>query len=418
MGFWNLIVRFFQGGGDFMYPIAIVFVVGLAIAIERYIYLTAASARNRSLWNQIVPMLSQGNFRGVVQVTSKSDSAIAQILNYGLARIQSARRRDDIEKAMEESLMEVVPRLEKRTHYLATFANLATLLGLLGTVMGLISAFQAVATVNPAEKANLLSASISVAMNCTAFGLMTAVPLLFIHAFLQTKTTELIDSLEMASVKFLNAVTERQTAARGGLSSCLRVGPQGLRVAHAPLISIPQAGAPQPPAGRAAARADDRHLHRAGDVPADDRGVLPHRDPAAEPARRPDRVPRSAPGLAAGGDGAQGPAEGGRPQHRAAGDAPGRGAGYDYDGLTEYLKQVKAKFPEKTDATVLLETDTPYDTLVQVMDRVRVFEAGAGIETVQAELFPDISIGDAPATDAAVPVSNTAPAVPVKGVNQ
>src|SRR5580658_5459520 len=112
MGLWTLIVRFFQGGGDFMYPIAIVFVVG--IAIERYIYLTAAAARNRSLWNEIVPLLSQGNFRGVAQATSKSDSAIGHILNYGLARIQTARRRDDIEKAMEESLMEVVPRLERR----------------------------------------------------------------------------------------------------------------------------------------------------------------------------------------------------------------------------------------------------------------------------------------------------------------
>lgn len=210
MGFWNVIVRFFQGGGDFMYPIAVVLVIGVAIAIERYIYLAHTAVRNRNLWNEIVPMLSQGNFRQVVQVTSKSESAIGHILNYGLARVSTARRRDDIEKAMEESLMEVVPRLEKRTHYLATFANLATLLGLLGTVMGLIRAFAAVATVNPAEKANLLSASISVAMNCTAFGLMTAVPLLFVHAFLQTKTTELIDSLEMASVKFLNAITERQ----------------------------------------------------------------------------------------------------------------------------------------------------------------------------------------------------------------
>jgi len=213
MDLWNVIVRFFQGGGDFMYPIAVVFVVGAAIAVERYIYLTHTAVRNRALWNEVVPMLAQGNFRQVVQVTSKSDSAIGHILNYGLARIQSARRRDDIEKAMEESLMEVVPRLEKRTHYLATFANLATLLGLLGTVMGLISAFSAVATVNPAEKANLLSASISVAMNCTAFGLMTAVPLLVIHAVIQTKTTELIDSLEMASVKFLNSIVERRTEA-------------------------------------------------------------------------------------------------------------------------------------------------------------------------------------------------------------
>jgi biopolymer transport protein ExbB len=212
MEFWNAIVRFFQGGGEFMYPIAVVLVFGIAIAVERYIYLSHVAARNRTLWNEIVPLLSQGNFRQVVAITSKSESAIGQILNYGLARISSARRRDDIEKAMEESLMEVVPRLEKRTHYLATFANLATLLGLLGTVIGLINAFAAVAVVNPAEKANLLSASISVAMNCTAFGLMTAVPILFIHAFLQTKTTELIDSLEMASVKFLNAITERQPA--------------------------------------------------------------------------------------------------------------------------------------------------------------------------------------------------------------
>jgi len=213
MDLWNIIVRFFQGGGEFMYPIAIVLVAGVVIAVERYIYLMRVSSANRGLWNEVVPLIQQGDFRGAVNVTSKSDAAIGQILNYGLARIAQARRRDDIEKAMEESLMEIVPRLEKRTHYLATFANLATLLGLLGTVIGLINAFAAVSTVNPAEKANLLSASISVAMNCTAFGLMTAVPLLFIHAWLQTKTTEVIDSLEMASVKFLNAITERREAA-------------------------------------------------------------------------------------------------------------------------------------------------------------------------------------------------------------
>ena len=213
MDFFNMIARFFQGGGHFMYPIAVVLVVAVAIAIERYVYLTLVESRNRSLWHDLAPLLAQGNFKAAVDLTANSDSAIGQILNYGLARVQGARRRDDIEKAMEESLMEVLPKLERRTHYLATFANLATLLGLLGTVMGLISAFGAVATVNPAEKANLLSASISVAMNCTAFGLMTAVPLLIIHAFLQTKTTELIDSLEMASVKFLNSITERRSEA-------------------------------------------------------------------------------------------------------------------------------------------------------------------------------------------------------------
>jgi biopolymer transport protein ExbB len=213
MNFFSTIVRFFQGGGEFMFPIAVVAVIGLAIAVERWVYLTIVASRNKSLWRDLAPLLAQGNFKQAVQLTSNSESAIGQILNYGLARIQSARRRDDIEKAMEESLMEVMPKLEKRTHYLATFANLATLLGLLGTVIGLINAFGAVATVNPAEKANLLSASISVAMNCTAFGLMTAVPLLVAHAVLQTKTTELVDSLEMASVKFLNSITERRPEA-------------------------------------------------------------------------------------------------------------------------------------------------------------------------------------------------------------
>jgi biopolymer transport protein ExbB/TolQ len=153
--------------------------------------------------------LKSGNLAGAVQVTSKSEAAIGQIMTYGLNRVRSARRREDVEQAMEESLMEVMPRLEKRTHYLATFANIATLLGLLGTIVGLISAFTAVATANPAEKADLLSASISVAMNTTAFGLIVAIPLLLVHTLLQTKTTEIVDSLEMASVKFLNAITER-----------------------------------------------------------------------------------------------------------------------------------------------------------------------------------------------------------------
>jgi biopolymer transport protein ExbB/TolQ len=192
-----------------MYPIAIVLGFGVAIAVERWLYLTLTTAKNKALWASVTPYLKSGNLSGAMQVTTKSKAAIAQIMTYGLNRVRSARRREDVEQAMEESLMEVMPRLEKRTHYLATFANIATLLGLLGTIVGLISAFTAVSTANPADKADLLSASISVAMNTTAFGLIAAIPLLLVHTLLQTKTTEIIDSLEMASVKFLNAITER-----------------------------------------------------------------------------------------------------------------------------------------------------------------------------------------------------------------
>ncbi|MEM6639808.1 MAG: MotA/TolQ/ExbB proton channel family protein [Pseudomonadota bacterium] len=209
---FNTIVRFFQQGGLFMYPIVVVLAIGVTIAVERWVFLSVTSTRNKQLWKKLVPMIQHGRFQEAAAVTSKSKTAIASILSYGLARIETARRRDDIEQAMEESLMEVLPRLEKRTHYLATFANIATLLGLLGTIIGLIKAFTAVAAANPAEKADLLSASISVAMNTTAFGLMVAIPLLFVHTLLQTKTTELIDSLEMVSVKFLNSVSEQRTA--------------------------------------------------------------------------------------------------------------------------------------------------------------------------------------------------------------
>jgi biopolymer transport protein ExbB len=211
----STVISFFSQGGAFMYPILVVFALGLAIAIERWTYLTVSGAANRSLWKKIVPYLKAGNFQEAAALTSKSKAAIGSILTYGLYRVKSARRRDDIEKAMEESLMEVLPRLEKRTHYLATLANIATLLGLLGTIIGLISAFTAVSNANPADKADMLSASISVAMNTTAFGLMVAIPLLLIHALLQTKTNQLVDSLEMASVKFLNAVTERQLKQAG-----------------------------------------------------------------------------------------------------------------------------------------------------------------------------------------------------------
>jgi biopolymer transport protein ExbB len=138
---------------------------------------------------------------------------MAQMLGMGLARQGAVRRREDIEIAMEESMMEIIPQLEKRTPYLALLSNIATLFGLLGTIMGLIEAFTAVAGANPAQKASLLAASISTAMNCTAFGLMSAIPLLLLHARLTTTTGQIVNSLEMAAVKAVNTIatfTRRQ----------------------------------------------------------------------------------------------------------------------------------------------------------------------------------------------------------------
>ncbi|TNE72811.1 MAG: MotA/TolQ/ExbB proton channel family protein [Gammaproteobacteria bacterium] len=202
-------IRFFQEGGPFMYPIAVVLAIGLAITVERFFYLGSVRRRNRVAFEKgILPLLEKRDYERAMKAASSSNSAIASVMGAGLGRLLSNSRREDIEYAMEEGLMEVLPRLEKRTQYLATLANIATLLGLLGTIIGLIAAFTAVAAADPAQKASLLSESISVAMNTTAFGLMSAIPLLMFHAVLQTRTNEIVDSFEMAGVKLLNIVTE------------------------------------------------------------------------------------------------------------------------------------------------------------------------------------------------------------------
>jgi biopolymer transport protein ExbB len=207
MGSIYSLVAFFQKGGLFMYPILIVFAVGMAIAVERWIHLSRIRSANRKMWNLLHPVLAEGEFEKAREMVNEDKSTISQMLGMGLARQGAVRRREDIEIAMEESMMEIIPQLEKRTPYLGLLANIATLLGLLGTIMGLIEAFTAVANANPAEKADLLSASISVAMNTTAFGLMAAIPLLLLHAKLTSTTGQIVDSLEMASVKALNSIS-------------------------------------------------------------------------------------------------------------------------------------------------------------------------------------------------------------------
>jgi len=206
------VVRFFQEGGFFMYPIAVILAIGLAIALERWFYLSTAKRSNRAAFDEgILPILRKRDYKSALKYSNESQTAIAAIMGAGLSRLVNGSRRDEVEFAMEEGLMETLPRLEKRTPYLATLANVSTLLGLLGTIIGLIAAFTAVANADPAEKASLLSQSISVAMNTTAFGLMAAIPLLLFHAVLQTKTNEIVDSFEMAGVKLLNLISSQTT---------------------------------------------------------------------------------------------------------------------------------------------------------------------------------------------------------------
>jgi biopolymer transport protein ExbB/TolQ len=206
MSITQTIANFFQEGGPFMFPISIVLGLGVAIALERFIFLSIAKRTNKSAFTKIEPLLAASRFEQILQIGKNDPAPISRMIAAGIARLSMSPRREDIEYAMEEGLMESIPRLERRTGYLGTLANIATLLGLLGTIIGLIAAFSAVANADPAEKASLLSQSISVAMNTTAFGLISAIPLLAFHSLLQTKTTEIIDSMEMAGVKCLNTL--------------------------------------------------------------------------------------------------------------------------------------------------------------------------------------------------------------------
>ena len=200
------VLGFFQSGGVFMYPILLILAIGVAIAVERYVYLTLVRSRNRGVWKRVLPLLESGRYESARDLVMRSDAAVSRILGYGLNRAERSGSGEEIQMAMEEGLLEVVPRLEKRTHYLATLANIATLLGLLGTIIGLTEAFSTVAAAAPADRANLLSGSISIAMNTTAFGLIVAIPLLLVHAVMQTKTAELVDSLEIVTVRLSNLV--------------------------------------------------------------------------------------------------------------------------------------------------------------------------------------------------------------------
>jgi len=210
MSFFDAAIQFLQDGGFFMAPIGLMCIVGFVIALERWWFLRQVQQQNQQALESVRHALQSGDIKAISQQARQSDAAVLTMLDNGIQRMLGAHRRDDIEYAMEEVVLEVSMRLQKRTPMLGTLANIATLLGLLGTIMGLITAFAAVASADPAQKASLLSSSISVAMNTTALGLMTAIPLVFLHSLLQSRTASIIDAMEMVGMKLLNSLSQQQ----------------------------------------------------------------------------------------------------------------------------------------------------------------------------------------------------------------
>lgn len=200
-------VEAFHEGGFFMWPILLVSMFGIAITLERFKYIAgAASIKKEDFLNRINQHILQGNLERALAICSQISSPLTNIVKAGLMAVANKKDADEIQTAMDAVALKEIPRLEKRTGLLAMLSNMATLLGLLGTITGLIGAFGAVANVSPSEKATLLAKSISEAMNCTAFGLIVAIPLLGVFGYLQTKAQEVVDDVHEAAVATLNFI--------------------------------------------------------------------------------------------------------------------------------------------------------------------------------------------------------------------
>jgi biopolymer transport protein ExbB/TolQ len=191
----------------FMWPIFASSLVGIAITVERWKYISAAaSLQKEEFLNRVNQHILQGNLERAIAVCSQTPNPITNIVKAGLMAVANNKDAEEVQTAMDAVALREIPKIEKRTGLLALTANIATLLGLLGTIAGLIGAFAAVGGVSASEKATLLSNSISTAMNCTAFGLIVAIPLLGIFGYLQTRSQEIVDDIHEAAVVTLNFI--------------------------------------------------------------------------------------------------------------------------------------------------------------------------------------------------------------------
>lgn len=200
----SILVNFFQNGGVFMYPILITLAIGTAIIIERLVYLSKAKVTDKTFWPKIKSAVQGGRPKEAAQVCRTSKAPLCVVLKAGVDKLQGEWSHDELKQSMEEAILEEVPALERRTQYLPTLANVSTLLGLLGTIIGLIQAFSAVSAVDPSQKAAMLASGISLAMVTTAFGLISAIPLILCYSFLNSKTHKIIEGIDEISTKFLN----------------------------------------------------------------------------------------------------------------------------------------------------------------------------------------------------------------------
>jgi biopolymer transport protein ExbB/TolQ len=205
----NEIASFLQGGGIFMGVILAGWAIGIAISIERYRKLSRGyDVDGPSFMNEIQRYVLSNDIQGAIRVCSGSAAALPKVLKNGLKRANQGT--EQIQNALDATALEVVPKIELRLNYLQLIANVSTLFGLLGTIQGLIQSFSAVASADPAQKAELLALGISKAMNTTALGLLAAISIMIIHSILTTKADKIINEVDEFSVKLLDLLGTKE----------------------------------------------------------------------------------------------------------------------------------------------------------------------------------------------------------------
>lgn len=200
------LVRHYEEGGWMMNPISVSLVFALVIIIDRVIvlYFSAWTSKEAFL-KGLREHIYRGDLdRAISFCASQKKTPLVSVIKAGLINVPKGEA--DVQAAMDEATLRETPRVEKRTGYLAMIGNVATLLGLLGTIVGLITAFAAVSSANPADKASLLSRAISEAMNCTAYGLVTGITALVAYSVLQGRSQHLLDDINESSVSVLNLI--------------------------------------------------------------------------------------------------------------------------------------------------------------------------------------------------------------------
>ena len=205
-GLW----KHFQDGGWGMYPIVLWSIITIGVIVERALYLYGSSINKEVFLATMQKCILAGDVAKAVKMCSAANAPLARIVQAGLVKVN--RPDEEVQAAMDEAALREIPKISKRTGFLALLANLAMLSGLLGTVTGLIAAFGAVGgeSVDPSQKARILAEGISEAMNCTAFGLIVAIIGLIGFAVLNGKTQSLEDDINEASVQVLNLVVSNR----------------------------------------------------------------------------------------------------------------------------------------------------------------------------------------------------------------